>query len=639
MLLRVFLFVIASLSVIACSSPRKGHDFPPDSDIETIILMGTNDIHGALVPDTLKTQENDPSAEMEYQTGGIATLAGYVNILRKEYGNRLLWLDAGDQFQGTIESNFEKGKSMVSFFNLASLQGSAIGNHEFDFGPEHEGSNDPLGAIKARLSEALYPYLAANILDRETGKPAAFPNTLPSKIYQAGRLKVGVIGLSTLDTPKTTRPAYVRGLIFENLKDATLRESRTLRANGADVIVIAAHVGLKCLPGRSPAGYAIRKVDDPQGECGSHDEMVEFLRSLPGGTVDAVISGHSHQLVHHWISGVPVIQGGALGRYFNLIHLNYDFKTRKVIHDRTRIEGPVPVCPKIFSRQNDCNGARPAPKKGRGSLVEPRFRGEEVEPDSRVEEMLEPILEKTAKIKAEVIATAARRIETDRYAESAMGNLVADALRAATGADFALTNNGGIRAGFESGKIIYGDVFRTLPFDNGVVVLNVSGKELLTFLRVALSGSRGFASLSGLKVRLIDRQYDAPSSDLDGNHRIEAFETNRIIEVLTEEGEEIEPKHLYKLATVDFLVIGGDDVGKFMQQVPTERQVHHDFLLREAVMQHLRKLASTGPVNSAEQPLITPGKPRLVLEKAPSKKQKKKKKPRTTVVKRRRASK
>ena len=258
------------------------------------------------MPIPSRTRETEGTPSISYDAGGVAYLASQIGILRSEWGTRLLWLDAGDEFQGTIESNSQQGAPMVEFFNLEGLDAAAIGNHEFDFGPEPgtQGPGaDPLGTLKLRLKEAKYPYLAANISDASSGKLAELPNVFPSRMLRAGNLNVGVIGLSTTETPKTTRATNVQGLRFTSLQDAVLREAASLRSAGAAIVVIDAHVGLKCEPGASPTGHSMRKSADPQGDCGSQDEMVKLLKDLPPGTVDAVVAGHSHQIVHHWIAG------------------------------------------------------------------------------------------------------------------------------------------------------------------------------------------------------------------------------------------------------------------------------------------------------------------------------------------------
>ena len=608
----------------SASGPGAKHD------LETVAIVGSNDIHGGLLPMSLKSRESEGGKPVDYQAGGAAYLATYVRILRERYGSHLLWLDGGDQFQGTIESNTERGAPMVQFFNLAGLSASAVGNHEFDFGTDDaHGKSDLTGTLESRMAEAHYPYLAANIIDHASGKHAPFPNTQSHVILSAGRLKIGVLGLSTLDTPTTTRSENVKRFDFEDLKTATLREAKALRAEGAQLVVITSHVGIKCDRGRSSSGHMLRKASDPQGECDEDDEMVRLLRSLPAGTVDGVVAGHSHQIVHHWVSGTPVIQAGSSGRYLNLLYLTYDWTEQKAAPEHARIEGPIPVCPAVFQNQNDCNGDRPAPsteKGGRGPLVTARFRGEKIQADPAITALLSPVIGRTEKQKAEVIAQAARPVEHNRHGESELGNLVADALRRSAHADVAVMNPGGIRAPWEQGPITFGAVFRTQPFDNAVSKLTLTGKELKLLLRIVESGSRGFFPTSGLRLQVIDPAFDAPSSDLDGDKKTATWEINRLLEAKlapsegsddeSEKPRTIQDTQKYTVATIDFLVTGGDDLSWFMAQIPAERKILNTGLLaRDAVVDYLKVLAKTGPINSAEHPLIVAEHPRLVLKK------------------------
>lgn len=622
----MMLWALIAASMNGCSSTGPAPEAPDpkqeipiaapnDANHETIVILGSNDIHGALAPQQAKSREPEGVKPVSYARGGATYFASHVQILREEFGPRLLWLDGGDEFQGSIESNFQEGAPMVQFFNEAGLNAAAVGNHEFDFGPVGpEGSKgDLLGALKARMSEAQYKYVASNIVDKGTGKMPEFPNTHTRMLFNTGRVKVGVIGLSTLDTPTTTRAEHIVNVAFKDLKDTTLREAAALRKEGADLVVIAAHVGLRCQPGKVSSRHLVRKETDPQGECESDEEMVQLLNSLPAGTVDAVVSGHTHTVVHHWVAGVPVIQGGTRGNYFNLIYLTYDLGARKLVRDRTRIEGPIMVCPQVFENQRDCDGDRAAPKNGRGDLVTPVFHGREIDEDPQVKALLKPILDGVEKEKQRVVGETERPIEHTRTSESMLGNLVTDAIRAKTRADVAMVNAGGLRAPIEAGPITFERLFRTLPFDNSVSVLKVTGKELKNILRVAESGAKGFFPVSGATLKLIGLDQDAPSSDLNGDKRIDPWEINRLKEVRLSNGDLVEDKRIYTLATVDFLVTGGDDMGWAMSQISKDRiQLTASGLIRDVVQEYLGK---AGVLNTEDKPLVNPKKPRLVFVK------------------------
>jgi len=597
-------FLIASTLSQAAPSP-KGQ--------EEIVVFGINDFHGALAGIEEKSAEPQGTKSTAYRVGGADMIAAHVKALRSEYGSRLLVLDAGDQFQGTLESNSKKGAPVVEFFNRLGVSAATIGNHEFDFGPEHAkgpGANDPVSALKARLKEAKYPYVVANIYDRKTGKRAALPNTRPRLIVKAGNVKVGIIGLVTEATPVTTRKDFVEGLEFKSLKDETFTQAKALRKEGAQVILLLAHAGTHCMDGPKDRidKAGIHTALSEQGACRDDEEIAQVIRALPAGTIDAVVGGHIHTIVHHWIAGVPVVQAMRSGMYFNLLKLKYDHETRKVLGDATEIEGPVPVCEKVFANQGDCNGKADAPANGRGELVSPKFHGKEIKPDPVTVSYLKLIDQRVGKLKRRVVGYAEQSLPHPRDEESVLGNLVTDAMRSELKTDFALINRGAIRTGLESGVITYGDVYRAFPFDNFVSRLKVTGAELKSIIRVSESGKRGIFSISGLFMTLIKLGEDAPGDDLDGNGQIEHWELNRILSLSADNGP-LDDVRIYTLAAPDFLVNGGDDLGWPMSRIPKERiEMVAGDNVRDTFVHYLGK---QGKVNTAQKPAIDPAKPRI----------------------------
>ncbi len=648
-LLSVVILSASTLHLSCSTSPLRGSAIPPESAQTlahlrnatqsshlTLAIVGTNDIHGTLSPIPSKTSVDPGTGEaISYERAGLATLASHLRILKKEFGERLLWLDGGDQFQGSIESNLNEGAPMVEFFNRLGLTASALGNHEFDFGPEGpEGTpGDLRGALKKRMAESKYPYLASNLRLKPQTKNSAgampdLPNLKKSILIPVGPIQVGILGLSTQDTPVTTRPEFVRDLEFTDPVKAALAEATALRKAGATLVIGVAHLGSSCQLGNARKEHCIRKESDPLGHCRSEDEGSQLLEKLPKGTLDLLISGHTHQVVHHWINGTPMLQAGSRGSYLNVAYLTVDLKTRTLMRDQTLIEGPIMNCPKVFSNLGHCDGDAPLPKvlaqEGRGSLVTPVFHDEKVLPDPEIHSFVENLTKQTGPLKDRKISYAARRLEHPRFAESPLGNLVADALRKFTQADVALMNSGGIRAPIESGTIRYEDLFRTLPFDNSAVILRVTGKELVEILRIAESGARGVFPVSGVQLKLRPFEDEAHARDLNGNGKADPWEADRLWEVRTlPSGKMIQPDREYRLVTLDFLASGGDDLGWIMDQIPSNRrETVAGGLVREVVEKHLAsipfELASKSPEkgwNSADFPLVDPTHPRVIFEK------------------------
>jgi len=158
------------------------YPLPGSSDsIEYIVIVATNDFHGNLVPMT------EIYAENQYlKVSGLTLLSSYLDALAEEWQGNLLWLDAGDKFQGSIESNSFGGEPIIKFLNSKKkiLKIATLGNHDFDFG---------FGNLTQRLTESHFDHLVANINNIYNDKPVSFPNTFLSKIYEVAGLKIGII--------------------------------------------------------------------------------------------------------------------------------------------------------------------------------------------------------------------------------------------------------------------------------------------------------------------------------------------------------------------------------------------------------------------------------------------------------------
>ncbi|HEY1098795.1 MAG TPA: metallophosphatase, partial [Myxococcota bacterium] len=278
------------------------------SSATPVTIVGTNDLHG--------------------RVERVAALSGHLDIVRAQAakaGGGIVLVDGGDMFQGTLESNLQEGAAVVAAYNHVGYDAVCIGNHEFDFGPvgplviAKTAKDDPVGALKARAKQARFPFLAGNIVDDTTGKPVAWPNVKPSTIVTVGKgktaVKVGVIGLSTVDTPKTTIASNVKGLRFSPLTQSVVEQAEALRKQGARVVVVTAHAGGKCPD--------LHDAND-LSSCEADAEIMKLARELPKGLVHAIVGGHTHQTMAHVVNGVPIIESWANGRGFGRIDLDVD---------------------------------------------------------------------------------------------------------------------------------------------------------------------------------------------------------------------------------------------------------------------------------------------------------------------------
>src|SRR5262245_41081745 len=224
-------FVLACALAVACSSPaKKPHVDTPatvKAGARTITIIGTNDLHGAL-------------ERLPLLGGFVAN----VRAARQADGGGVLLLDGGDMFQGTLESNMAEGADVVKAYNALGYNAVAIGNHEFDFGPEGPAAvaksveDDPRGALKQRVQEAQFPFLVSNINDAKTQTRIKWPNMPSSILVEVAGTMVGIIGASTESTPFTTMPANFAGLVMAPTAKAIADDAKALRARGAQIIVV-----------------------------------------------------------------------------------------------------------------------------------------------------------------------------------------------------------------------------------------------------------------------------------------------------------------------------------------------------------------------------------------------------------------
>ncbi len=573
----------------------------------TVAVVGINDFHGHLCGKIRKRQDGS-----EIVVGGAAALKSYLDILRKEMKGRVLLVDAGDEWQGTLESGIERGKSVVEFFNRVGVSGAAIGNHEFDFGPSDLKDTDLRGVLKQRMNEAQYPYLASNIYEKKSKRRVKWPNSVPSQIYSVDGIRIAVIGASTQDTPATTRADHVQDLEFREPSRDILREANYQKTRGANAVLLTTHAGTLCTSDGEIGGalttWALRSNRTASGSCAADQEINQVLKKIPAGTLQGVIAGHTHQIVHHWIEGVPTIEGEAYNKYFNILYLTFDRETGRNLPELTRIEGPIPICERMFIGKNHCDPERILDGQDPG-LTEAQFHGYTVHPDAEVQKWVGSVVERVSETAKRELGSAARTIHHSRFEESEFLNLLADTVRERLKTDFSIFGNGGIRTSLDPGSITYEKIYAAMPFDNRPVRMLLSGAEIKRLLEISTSGRGGYAGVSGLVLTLIRPDEKGEERDLNQDGKSENWETKRLVSVQTTAGEELSDKKFYTVATDNYLSTGGDRWEFITKTIPAKRSAVIDGAnTRELVVQKIELLRV---INSMEAPLIDPEHPRL----------------------------
>jgi 2',3'-cyclic-nucleotide 2'-phosphodiesterase (5'-nucleotidase family) len=518
----------------------------------TISLVGTNDLHGRIE--------------------ALPPFGGYLANLRRARardGGAVLLVDAGDMFQGTLPSNLTEGAAVVRAYNTLGYAAAALGNHEFDFGPvgpavkaERPG-DDPRGALRARAAEASFPFLDANLVDTTTGAPPAWKNVVPDALLDVAGIKVGVVGVATTSTPRTTLAANFAGLGIKPLAPAIAAAVADLHRRGATVVIAAAHAGGVC-----------KRFDAPEhfDSCEADGEIFQVARELSasGAVVDAIVAGHTHEGVAHRVSGIPIIEAFANGHDFGRIDLTIDRASGRAIDA------------KIFPPQRIC-----APERCAGESYE----GAPVVPDAAVAAAIAPALEAARAQREERLGPVlAAPIPRAQKVESPLGNLFADLMRTARPrADLAILNGGSLRVDLPAGPLTYGRLFEALPFDNRFATISLTGAELAEVIAGNLGRDNGIVSLAGLR---------AEARCKAGALAVTLFRSD---------GRPIAPKTRLTLVTSDFLATGGD--GLFSEETKERARLDDGPPIRDAMAGLLR--ARKTPLAPDDPALFDPAHPRI----------------------------
>lgn len=554
--LPLVLFLLAS----ACSSIR-----PKPAEPVHVVLVGTTDVHGWFAGHVETPQGGGEGVLW----GGLPALATYVEALRAKHPERVVVVDAGDMWQGTLESNMFEGEAMVRGYNAIGYAAVAVGNHEFDYGPAgpdaiaRTAEQDELGAVKRNAGIALFPFLSANMVEKATGRTPGWARRYT--IVRAGNARIGLIGLTTPDTPNVTMAANVANLSFTDPVEATIRAAAELRAQGADAVVVVAHMGGRCTDLHDPNDLA---------SCVPNNEANELLTKLPRGTVDAYFAGHTHSQMRHYINGVPAAQGAPYSQEFSTIDLWVDTVKNQVAKSEIRM--PTMICTFVYEGTERCD-PRHAPKGAR--LVPRMYDGAPIVANPRVSRTIEPYLRRVAAKRDEKVGITTAAPFTRTFAgESPLGVLISDALREFSGSDFAIMNSGGIRAELPAKELTYADVFAVSPFDNYPAVVTMTGAEIVETLRLTSTGVRGLMQVSGLRYTIdAAKDNDKP-----------AAERNKIVSVTRDDGTPLEPARLYTVAMPDFIAAGGDNTKPVMEKIPQNRvSVSYARPIRDVLVQVL----------------------------------------------------
>lgn len=279
--------------------------------------------------------------------------------------------------------------------------------------------------IKSNLERANFPFLAANIVKEDGTLPEYLK---ASTILTRGDYKIGIVGTIGDDIKNTILASAVAGLDFKDEVSTVQAESAKLREAGCDIVVWSSHNDIEELKD---------KVNDK--ELG----------------VNLIFGGHTHTTMTDEVNGIPMLESRDLGRSIPHAQLKINKTTKEV----SVVEG--------WGCDENPTATDYAPDADI-TMIYDQYKKDYIDP-----------------IKHEYVCKADGDLGTEQ-----LGNLAVEAMFNNVKASFpdyavraSFTNlNGGVRAEIKAGKIYYGDVYTTFPFDNEVVICQVKGKALKNFI-------------------------------------------------------------------------------------------------------------------------------------------------------------
>ena len=485
-----------------------------DKKYTYIPIVGINDIHGIFFP-KVNNIIIGKNKSITYKTGGLEYVTKYVNILRNDFGsNRVLFFDAGDNYQGGIDSVLFDGEILLDYFNLIGINGSTIGNHEFDYSKTW---------IEDKYKKSIHKILINNIMDNSTHKKEGIlgKNHKTSHLYEikldnGDIIKIGVIGLSyNMKNDKMIPDTWGNRNTWDNLTFFTYmegleEESKKLRNKGANAIILLTHFGLVCNQTEALKLDMYNK-SSIQSSCFRDDDdsvLFKLLDKLPPGIIDGIIGGDTHDTMHHWEKNIPMMSTRTHARYINIMYLPFkkNDKGEYILeNDEIKIEGPIPACEKIFKNYQNCELISPEEYKEAGELINYSWRGVKIEKDPMVKPIYDKYYKKYKEYAAQDIVTfkGFNKIKVDKSGDCTLGNTYLDAIADIKKADFAIINKGIFPEELVSGTLSRAEFYNQMPYLDRLCTVYVTGKELKQIVSTVQSEGKSFYPSSRLKQTIL----------------------------------------------------------------------------------------------------------------------------------------
>jgi len=502
----VLIFGVASL-LLACEAPHGAG--PRATAARSLVVIHTADLHSHLFPERQLISSVDAARGLARagevaEVGGFARVAHVVSEIRAN-ASHSLYLDSGDLVEGTAIFSEFAGEPELRALSALELGAAALGNHDLAPGAEAFARSHRLFAD--------FPVLASNYADNGSELASAL---LPAVVLDAQGLRVGVIGVANPASPSGLgRANNPYGIELVATASAVQTQIDRLRSE-VDLLIALSHLGL--------------------------DGDQRLISGTSG--LDVVLGGHQHLAFaaaqeHMDCAGtlsnergcsprrVILVHSGALGRYVGELDLQLS-----PISERTS-DGVAA----------DVRGLRVT--SAEYSLIPVSA---EIAADPALSELLEPYRERLNAAGFDTPLAFARGA-VERYAasgaDSALGNLVADAMREQSGADFALLNSTGLRADLPPGELTRTMLAAALPFADPLTVLTFSGAQLRAFFNQQARTASERECQTPIQISGLSLQFKCSGSSSSALVRIPST------------ARELDARRTYTLVTTAYLADGG----------------------------------------------------------------------------------
>lgn len=525
-------------------------------------LLGVNDFHGALDTSGSAYLETDKFENL----GRLGNLSVYLDQGQKSFTDKhpngvTERVQAGDLVGASpANSALLQDEPTVKAFNEMNFTLGVLGNHEFDEGlKEFKRLVDGQAPVRQDfpdmdddLWKVLVDYpreplkqeiLIANIenkTDGDHGKKGEIPygfNPYVIKTYGEGEkaVKVAYLGIITKEFPNLVLAKHTEDYKVIDEAETMARYAKDIREQGVNAIVVLSHVA------------ATSSGGEVQGELATIMKKVDELD--PENSIDVVFAGHNHQYTNGVIKGkndVLVVQGTNQGKAVIDVQGELSPKTQDFV--KTPVAEVKPV-EELGEAKHD-----------------PKMTAIVAEADKAIKPITSAVMATADLDSFEKNKTngAVVTAESNSHNESPLGNLVTDAQLMMVNegkvtdekgkpvkADFALTNDGGIRADLvadKDGGITWGAIQTVQPFGNVLQVVALKGADL----RSALNEQHKNGKLNYfLQIAGFNYTYHGVG---------DKFEVDQLTK---DDGEAILDDETYHVIINDFLFGGGDGFKSF----------------------------------------------------------------------------